>query len=133
MSSLNNPNIVRARTILLSNGVRINWKNISYFTVEETKPIFKANIRWKYKAGLMEEIIEVGGEDFDPYKYFKKFGIVSLSEDVYINLNKIMLIKEKTVHGPIDKTTVRIVFNDGMQIIKKLDSKYWSWWKDTYS
>jgi hypothetical protein len=125
----------------MPNGIRVNWRNIPYFrinknkTTEENKDNTKytAIIKWKYKAGLMEEVVELGGEDFRPAVYFKQYQIVPLTEEIYINLNNIMLIKEQSIPGPQERVLVKIVLIDGFQLVVKMDRERWVWWKQTYA
>jgi hypothetical protein len=125
--------ILRARTVLTKNGKRINWNNVAYFTYKKDELNFILDIRWKYKAGIMsEEIIMEFKNNAEMYKYFKRYGIVAFSDDIFINLNHIMLIEETPVSGPQEKILIRIIIMDGFQIVRKLLHDNWVWWKTTY-
>ena len=125
------PSIAKARTVMTQSGLRINWKRVSYFSLEATKEHYIVGIRWKYKASLRTEYINLNIET-DLYKYFKQHGLVKF-EDIYVNLNKILLIEEKAVHGPNEKTRVRLLFEDGFEVIRIFKSTDWVWWKTTYA
>jgi len=129
----NNPNIVRARTVLHSNSYRINWRNVGYLELTKKDKKYTATIYWKYKAGIMKEPLEIGGEDFDPHKFFKQYSIVALTDTKYINLSNIMLIKEDYIYGKIDNVKVVIILTDGFKVEAKIEAKKWSWWRETYA
>jgi len=127
-----NTAVLRARTILTQNGIRVNWRNVSYFTIEETDQYYLAGIKWKYKASIMTEEIHLNKE-LTLYKFFKPFGIVAFGKEHYVNLHNIITIEETEVHGPVEKTVVRIVFVDGHQLVKKMTTTDWVWWKTNYA
>lgn len=118
----------------MSNGIRINWMNTSYFTVEsENADEYTFSVKWKYKASIMTEEIVLKKQNLHLQNYFKQFGIAALNKDTYVNLGRILTIQETQVHGPVDKTLVRIVFVDGFELIRKIESTQWVWWKSTYA
>jgi hypothetical protein len=132
----NSTNVVRARTILMPNGIRVNWRNVPHFTLKENEDSdnkYTALVKWKFKAGLMEEAIELGGEDFRPAVYFKQYQIVPLTPTIYVNLNNIMMIEEQAIHGPQEKVMVKIVLIDGFHLAVKMDREKWIWWKQNYA
>jgi hypothetical protein len=130
---LNNPNIVRARTIVTPGGLRVNWHNVSLLTIEKIDDLYYVEISWKYKASIKKEKTQIGGPDFRPKEFFKKYGLIALDENTFINVRNILVIEETSVHGPQEKTLVRIVLQDGFQIVRKLDSKNWAWWKENHA
>jgi hypothetical protein len=128
----NNTNILKARTVLMNNGIRINWRNIGYFKLVKEDTNYYADIQWKYKAGIMTERVLVGDNTFEPFKFFKQYRIVALDEETYINLGHVMIIEEIPVRGAQEKTLVKIILVDGFRIVVKLDAATWTWWKTTY-
>lgn len=128
---LNNPSILRTRTSLTSSGTRVNWKNTSYFEIKEGDGVYIIGIKWKYKASIKTETVEINIET-DLYKYFKQFGLVQINPTIFINLNNILTIDEEQIHGPVEKTRIRFVFWDGFEITIVLQSTTWVWWKTTY-
>jgi len=129
----NNTNVARARTVLTKNGIRVNWRNVGYFTIEKQENSYLIEIRWKYKAGIMTEKIEMGDHEFKPTSYFRQFQLIPLTEDTYINLNNVMIIEEQSISGPVEKVLVRVVLIDGYQVIVKMTRERWVWWKQNYS
>ena len=125
------PNVVKARTVVTQSGLRVNWKNVSYFEIQEENNFYQIGIKWKYKASIKTEYLELN-KDTDLYKYFKQHGIVKLGE-YYVNLNKIITIQEKAIHGPHEKVRVRFLFTDGFELVTVLTSTDWVWWKTTYA
>jgi hypothetical protein len=125
--------LTKARTVLFSDGKRVNLFEVTHFRTKKLKLGYEFTIYWKYKASIKEEIIRTDHASFDPSKYFKQFGFAPFTENIYVNLAKIMIIEEEQVFGPVEKTKVRIVFSDGFQIIEKLESTRWSWWKSSFT
>jgi len=124
-----------AKTSLMANGLRINWWNVSYIKVQETENEYHITIPWKYKVSIREEYTylkkSAGAIARD---YFQRFGLIPINEEIYINLNKVLLIEEEDViRGPVDYTMVRIVFVDGFEIKQKTKSEFWNWWKSNYA
>ena len=128
MQSLNNPNIIRLRAPKYDNYF-INWRNVSYFDLTVKDGVYTACIRWKYKAAIIEEQVVIGEIQGPPAKHFKRYQLVPLGQEVFININKVLLVQEEPVENAVDKVKVRIVFTDGFQLIKKMDSEEWSNWK----
>ncbi len=93
---------------------------------------YQFSIYWKYKASIKEEVFISPMQDSELNKYFARFGIVPLVEDIYVNLASIMTIDEEPVHGPVEKTRVSIVFRDGFQFKKVMAATQWTWFKSTY-
>ena len=129
----NNTNVTRARTVMTKNGLRVNWRNVGYFTIKEREEDFLVQVRWKYKAGIMMEELEMGDKDFKPTAYFKQYQLIPLTEDTYINLNNVMIIEEKAIPGPQENVLVRVVLIDGFQLSVKMTRERWIWWKQTYA
>ncbi len=125
---------LKARTILMSNGIRINWRNIAYLEIDsQDTDGFSCIVKWKYKASIRSEVIELKKPDTNLVNYFKQYSIVQLTSECYVNLSRIMTISEETIYGPQDITQVRIVFLDGFEVIKKIPSEKWQWWKTNYA
>lgn len=139
---IQNPGIVRARTVVSANGVRINWANVSYFDVStviekdpdtlEEKSEYQILVKWKFKASIISEDIRMSIDTNLP-RYMKTFGLIPLGSEKYINVSKILLINEEAIHGPIEKTRVRIVFTDGFEIKETLSTEHWVQWKQAHS
>jgi len=129
----NSSNVTRARTVLTKNGLRVNWRNIGYFTIQKRETDFLVEVKWKYKASIRTETIIVGDEQFKPTNYFKQYNFVPLTEDLFINLNNIMIIEEEPVHGPQEQVIIRVVLIDGFKISVKMTRERWIWWKQNYA
>jgi len=128
-------NVFRARTIQITPGKRINWERVPYFIFNEDKDgasdIIHVEIRWKYKAGIKTENIDMNKEHFSNPTYFKRYGLVKLVGDTYINLNRIMFIEE--VQQGLDSVVVRFVLQDGFEITRKISLTNWIWWRDNFA
>lgn len=118
-------------TTVLIEDVRVSWFNVNCVHYQPADDGFMFTIFWKYKAAIKRENIFTPMKANELSKYFEKFGLVKY-QDYYVNLSKIMLIKEDPVYGPQDKTRVQLIFNDGFNIMKVLPSEEWSWWKQSY-
>ncbi len=125
---------MKSTTVLLGNGKRVSWFNTSYVTVKELpdKEGYEFTVYWKYKAAIKKEVFTSPMKTQELNQYFYKFGIVPLKKGVFINLDKILIIDEEQVFGPVEKTRVRIVFTDGFEFKELLVSTDWSWWKQSY-
>jgi len=143
---IQNGNTIRARTLLASNGIRVNWMNVSFFDIEkitsestntingETIDIqeYKLTIKWKFKASILSEVA-IMPLTTNIQQLMKPFGLVPFGEDSYININNILIIEEVAIHGPQEKVRVRVVLMDGFEIIKTFDAKAWAFWKSNHS
>jgi len=127
------PNILRTRTLLVGD-TRVNWNNVSYFELgddaEQPDVYYSIGIKWKYKASIKTEYLKLSKET-DLYAYFKRFDTVKLGR-YYINLSKIITLSEENIHGPTEKTRIRLVFTDGFELVETINTDVWVWWKTTY-
>ena len=131
MSYVQNGAAMKANTIMMTNGVRVNWRQVSYFTYTKTDDGFEFKVKWKYKASIRTETL-ILKKDFNLNSYFKQYKIV-LFNDLWVNLTKIMIIEEEAIHGPEEKTKVRMVFVDGFELIQTMPADKWARWKTTYA
>ena len=128
----------KSTTVLLADGKRVSWFNVNYLEVVQIldengiKSGFEFIVKWKYKASIKSETFFSPMVQNELNKYFARFGIVPLTETVYVNLAKISIVTEEQIYGPIEKTRVKMIFVDGYQFQEKIDSAKWSWWKQTY-
>ncbi len=126
---------MKSTTTLLSSGKRVSWFNVSYLKYRKLpkEEGYEFTIHWKYKAAIKKEIVTSPMATQELNKYFAKFGIVPLKDGVMVNLDNIMIIDEEPVHGPLEKTRVRMVFVDGFEIKEVMVATQWAWWKQTYA
>jgi len=123
---------MRVRTTLTADGKRINWLEVTHIKLNREGGVLIGKIQWKYKASIKEEEIALNLKDGQIAEYFKNFKFAPLTNNIYVNLSKIMLIEEEPTFGPIDTTKVRIVFTDGYQFQENIESNRWSWWKSSF-
>jgi hypothetical protein len=122
---------MRTKTVQLADGKRVNWFDVSYTLVTKIQDGYEFTIYWKYKAAIKSETLSTTMADNEVNKYFSKFGLVKWDQ-YYINLDKVMLINEETIHGAIEKSSVEMVFVDGLYLKRKVPAQEWSWWKQLY-
>ncbi len=127
---------MKSTTVLLADGKRVSWFNVSHVLVEPTPDGvvggYTFTIHWKYKASVKTETFTTPMLSIELNKYFARFGIVPLEKDLFINLAEIMIVTEEQLFGPVEKTIMSMVFRDGYEIKRKLESTKWSWWKQQY-
>jgi hypothetical protein len=128
------PRAQRANLQLMADGKRVNWNNISILKVGtlETADGVSLEFRWKYKASIKTEITTWTGKNLELVKHFRPFNIVELLDNIFINLNRILFVEEKSIHGPTEKTSIRMVFEDGLEINETFLATKWAWWKTTF-
>jgi RNA recognition motif-containing protein len=125
-------NIRMKTTTVLIDDVRVSWFNVNCVHVKKVQDGYIFTIFWKYKAAVKEEKIFTSMNEPELPKYFAKYGLIKF-QNWYVNLSKIMIIKENIIYGPQEKTRVNIIFSDGYNITKTLIARDWSWWKQTYA
>ncbi len=118
-------------TTVLVGTKRISWFNTNCLTFKKVKTGYEFTVYWKYKASVKKETFETTMQENEINKYFARFGLVAFHE-WYINLDKILIITEDQIFGPVEKTKVRIVLVDGFEINKTIEATAWSWWKMSY-
>ena len=123
---------MRAKTILTADGKRINWHQITHVDLQREGGVLIGKFKWKYKASIKVEEIALNLKDTEIGKYFKRYNFAPLTTEIYINLDKIMLLEENQIFGPTEKTKVRILFLDGFELYKVIESVRWSWWKTSF-
>jgi len=133
MVTNNSSGLYKARTILVSTGKRINWTRIPYFTYQDIKDTdnYLVSVKWKYKASIRVEEFPLSKDKFKSNNYFKQYGLVKLSSNIYINLNRIMFIEE--TQPSLDSVIVRFVLIDGFEFHQKFKLQNWIWWRDNYT
>ncbi len=122
---------MKSTTVLLADGKRVSWFNVSYVQFKKTQDGYQFTVFWKYKSSIKSETFNSTMQDNEINKYFARFGFVVL-EDYYINLSKIMIVTENQIYGPLEKTKFQLIFIDGLTLNKTQESTKWSWWKSTY-
>jgi hypothetical protein len=127
--------IQSARTTLMSNGLRVNWNNVSSIMYTKENNKYNLEFQWRYKASIRKEKTTLNiTPGLEIVKYFSRWNLVPINENILINLNKIMLIEEiETIPGPVDRIRLRIVFVDGFESIINSKSEFWIWWKNNYA
>jgi len=123
---------MRAKTTLTADGKRINWSQVTHIDLKREGGVLIGRFKWKYKASIKTEEVALNLKDTEIAKYFKHYNFAPLTNDLYINLDKIMLIEEEQKFGPIEKTRVRMLFLDGFEVFKNVESVRWSWWKTSF-
>ncbi len=123
---------MKSTTVLLGDGKRVSWFNVSHVDVLPTPEGYEFTIKWKYKASVKTEVFKAPMKAHELNKYFARFGIIPFEEDLFINLAEIMIVKEEQIFGPVEKTEVSMIFRDGYEIKRKIESTKWSWWKQQY-
>ncbi len=121
---------MKSTTVLIGNK-RVSWFNVNCVQFQKTDLGHEFTVYWKYKASVKKETFDTPMQESEINKYFARFGLV-LFHDWYINLAKILLVSEEQIFGPVEKTRARIVFDNGYELIKVIESTWWSWWKQTY-
>ena len=118
-----------AGTTLMPDGKRVNWWNVSFFTYEEKNDEIIVEFKWKYKASIRAEKVTVGNLS-NMRDYFRKWNLVPIGKNTYVNLSKILMIEEiDHRRGPIDYTLLRFIFTDGFQENILIKSDSWNWWR----
>jgi hypothetical protein len=126
--------ILKARTLPTRNNKRISWRNVSYFTYKDIDDHMVIDIYWKYKASIIsEEVLLKFDHNAARQKFFKTYGIVHLNDNIYINLNQILIIEEEIIHGAEVKIKVKIIFTDGFKITTNIPEDNWLIWKRNYA
>ncbi len=123
---------MKTTTVLLASGKRVSWFNVSYVKAVLVGDEYEFTIYWKYKAQIRKEIFTSPMKENQLNKYFASFGLVPLVDNVFINLSKVLMIDEEAVHGPVEKTRIRMVFTDGFEMSHVMVATQWAWWKQSY-
>ncbi len=124
--------IMKARLSLLDDK-RVNWMNITHTRILKVNDGFELSIYWRYKASIKQEIFLQRSTDLGQLNtYFQKFGFAPMTPDLFINLSKIMILTEEQMFGAVERTRVKITFEDGFQINEVMESSNWSWFKQSF-
>jgi hypothetical protein len=128
------PRAQRANLQVMSDGKRMNWTSISYFWLEELteEEGYSISFKWKYKASLKVMITKWTGKELNLQKHFRGFNVVELKDNFYINLNRVQMVEEEAIHGPVEKTKITIYFEDGLYLTQIFEATKWAWWKTTF-
>ena len=120
----------------MSDGKRINWRSISYFYAESIEGTgeqgVEFTIKWKFKASIKSIRTTWTGTNLGLTNHFRKLSIVELKDDLYVNLDRVQIVEEEAVHGPVEKVRVTMFFEDGLSIFVIFEATKWAWWKTTY-
>ncbi len=126
----------RVRTQLMSDGKRVNWPAISFFFIEEIQKEenqgYTFFIKWKYKASIKTIETCWTGKEIRIDEHFRKINIVRFKDNIFINLERLQIVEERPIHGPLEKTEVIFYFEDGLRLVERLPATKWAWWKNTF-
>ncbi len=121
---------MKSTTVLLEDK-RVSWFNVNCVRVEQLPDGYNFIVYWKYKASVREELFKTSMKPNEINKYFERFGLVAL-DDYYVNLSKILITTENQIFGPVEKSRIHMIFDNGYEINKVMEATKWSWWKQTF-
>ena len=123
---------MKVKMMVTADRKRINWSQITSVSLSREDGVLIGKIKWKYKASIKTEEFALNLKDHEIGPYFKRVNFAPLTTNLYVNVEKIMMIEEDQIFGAVEKTKVRMLFLDGFEISEKMEPAQWSWWKTSF-